>query len=391
MRFIRRIFRLLPAIVLMSGFACAAAGQQEKPVDPDSLAGGSRPFGLVINGFAAGDFNYNFNTDENSFESSTLAVSLFRALSDRVSFFGQVTVHKEKPSPPWKRPGPQGSGLWLPISPRRSSFATDIDNLQVSWAADPGHGLSIIFGKFDSPLAIERDDAPLNFQATPSFVFDFARPVKFSSASGSPRERGPVSCFARLPRPFWISSDSGALTSLPTSGRSSARSRWAVDSRWGSAISSCSSSRWSRCGYPERRTLMRKLLLTLAALLFPLMLAAHITPNVSLVARGEFLKQGLPGATRFFEKEMMISRADGAVRRVAVTDIGSEPVVWVRPLIDGGGMDAFEGLAAGAAPDPSRVAPQVNGSMSRYYARIIADGVARAQAVERVVLQAGKS
>ncbi|HYV41260.1 MAG TPA: hypothetical protein VEO02_05680 [Thermoanaerobaculia bacterium] len=119
MRFIRRIFRLLPAIVLMSGFACAAAGQQEKPVDPDSLAGGSRPFGLVINGFAAGDFNYNFNTDENSFESSTLAVSLFRALSDRVSFFGQVTVHKEKPSPPWKRPGPQGSGLWLPISPRR--------------------------------------------------------------------------------------------------------------------------------------------------------------------------------------------------------------------------------------------------------------------------------
>jgi hypothetical protein len=28
--------------------------------------------------------------------------------------------------------------------------------------------------------------------------------------------------------------------------------------------------------------------------------------------------------------------------------------------------------------------------MSRYYARLIADGVARAQAVERVVLQAGK-
>jgi hypothetical protein len=84
-------------------------------------------------------------------------------------------------------------------------------------------------------------------------------------------------------------------------------------------------------------------------------------------------------------------RPDGTVRRVAVTDIGSEPVVWVRPLIDGGGMGAFEGLAAGAAPDSSRVAPQVNGSMSRYYARIIAGGVDRAQAVERVVLQAGKS
>ncbi len=190
---------------------------------------------------------------------------------------------------------------------------------------------------------------------------------------------------------------------------------------------------------------MRKRLLTVAGLLYPLALAAHITPNVSLVARGEFLKHGLPGAIRFFEKEMMISgpdgaairkatgwapseedtkvyvgrdaqgqlvgtviflwvpsqhgpvgigvvfRPDGAVRRVAVTDVGSEPIAWVRPLIDGGGMAAFEGLAAGAAPDASRVAPRVNGSMSRYYAGIIARGVARAQAVEGVILRTGKS
>jgi hypothetical protein len=183
MRFIRRIFRLLPAIVLMSGFARAAAGQQEKPVDPDSLTGGSRRFGLVINGFAAGNFNYNFNTDENNFESSVLAVSLFRALSDRISFFGQVTVHKEESS----LFAPGGGAGQDPGSASRhaeeeggSSFSTEIDNLQVSWAADPGRGLSIVFGKFDSPLAIERDDAPLNFQATPSFVFDFARPVKFT-------------------------------------------------------------------------------------------------------------------------------------------------------------------------------------------------------------------
>jgi hypothetical protein len=188
---------------------------------------------------------------------------------------------------------------------------------------------------------------------------------------------------------------------------------------------------------------MRKLLLTLAALLCPLALPAHITPNVSLVSRGEFLKQSLPGATRFFEKEMMISRGDGAairkatgwapseedtkvyvgrdaqgrlvgtvvflwissqhgplgvgvvfapdgaVGRVAVTDVGSEPIVWVRPLIDGGGMAAFEGLAAGAAPDPSSVVPGVRSSMSRYYAGVIADGVARAQAIERILLQAG--
>ncbi len=88
MSFIRRLARLAPALLLLSGVALPAAGQQEKPVDPDSLAGGpGAKLGLVINGFAAGNFNYNFNTDENSFESSVLALSLFRALSDRVSFF----------------------------------------------------------------------------------------------------------------------------------------------------------------------------------------------------------------------------------------------------------------------------------------------------------------
>ena len=183
MRFIRRIFRLLPAIVLMSGFARAAVGQQEKPVDPDSLTGGSRRFGLVINGFAAGNLNYNFNTDENSFESSVLAVSLFRALSDRVSFFGQVTVHKEESSPFAPAAEPERIrflAIRHSAEEEESSFSTEIDNLQVAWAADPRNGVSIVFGKFDSPLAIERDDAPLNFQATPSFVFDFARPVKFA-------------------------------------------------------------------------------------------------------------------------------------------------------------------------------------------------------------------
>src|ERR1700675_2893983 len=108
MSFIRRLARLLPALLLISGFARAAAGQQEKPIEPDSLAGGQGgKFGLIINGFAAGNFNYNFNTDENSFEASTLAVSLFHALSDRVSFFGQLTVHKEEASPFVEAAGPE--------------------------------------------------------------------------------------------------------------------------------------------------------------------------------------------------------------------------------------------------------------------------------------------
>lgn len=183
MRPVLRIARHLPAVLLVWSFARPAAGQLEKPVDPDSLGSSGGRFGLVINGFAAGNFNYNFNTDENSFESSVLAVSLYRALSDRVSVFGQVTVSREESSPFTADALP---ARIRPLASRRvaqedtNSFEASIDNLQVSWAADPASGLSIVFGKFDSPLAIERDDAPLNFQATPSFVFDFGRPVKFT-------------------------------------------------------------------------------------------------------------------------------------------------------------------------------------------------------------------
>jgi hypothetical protein len=183
MSFIRPMTRLIQVVLLMAGFAIPASGQ-ERPVDPDSLAGGpGGKFGLVINGFASGIFNYNFSTDENSFEASTLAVSLFRALSDRVSFFGQVTVSQEEASPFAPTAAPARIRT---LASRQSadeggsSFSTDIDNLQVTWAADPGRGLSVVFGKFDSPLAIERDDTPLNYLVTPSFVFDFGRPVKFA-------------------------------------------------------------------------------------------------------------------------------------------------------------------------------------------------------------------
>ncbi len=184
---------------------------------------------------------------------------------------------------------------------------------------------------------------------------------------------------------------------------------------------------------------MRRIVLTLAVFLLAWPLRAHITPNVSLIARGEFLRQSLPGTAHFFEKEMMISGADGAairratgwvpseedtkvyvgrdargelvgtviflwlpsqhgpvglgvafapdgtIRRVAVTDVGSEPLAWVRPLIDAGGLAAFEALRPGASPDAARVAPGVSGAMSRYYARVIAGGVARAQALERLL------
>jgi hypothetical protein len=74
---------------------------------------------------------------------------------------------------------------------------------------------------------------------------------------------------------------------------------------------------------------------------------------------------------------------EGKILQVTVTDVGTEPLPWVRPLLRDGRVGGLEGLALSAAPDPSRVAPGVSGSMSRYYARVIADGVARGQAMLR--------
>lgn len=169
---------------------------------------------------------------------------------------------------------------------------------------------------------------------------------------------------------------------------------------------------------------------------------AHVTPNVTLLKRGEFVKQSLPAAAEFFEQKLAFGGADataiksrthwtpseedlkvylgrdaqkrligsalflwvpsehgpvgvavafdpaGKILQAAVTDVGSEPLAWVRPLLQGDGMTAFAGLPLDATPDPAKVAPGVSGNMSRYYAEVIAEGVARAQAVERVSLAA---
>jgi hypothetical protein len=169
---------------------------------------------------------------------------------------------------------------------------------------------------------------------------------------------------------------------------------------------------------------------------------AHVTPNVTLLKRGEFVKQSLPAASELFEQRLAFGAADaaaiksrtgwtpseedvkvyvgrdaqkrlvgsavflwvpsehgpvgvaaafdptGKVVQAAVTDAGSEPLAWVRPLLQDGGMAALAGLPLDASPDPAKIAPAVTGRMSRYYAEVIAGGVARAQAVERVSLAA---
>ncbi|HEY8019925.1 MAG TPA: hypothetical protein VIH93_02420 [Thermoanaerobaculia bacterium] len=190
---------------------------------------------------------------------------------------------------------------------------------------------------------------------------------------------------------------------------------------------------------------MRKALLLISLLAtVALPAAAHVTPNVELVKKGDFIQQSLPGATRFLEQKLSLGDADlasvrhatgwtpseedakiyvgrdasggragtvvllwmpsqhgpvgvavafgpeGKIARATVTDVGSEPLAWIRPLLQADGMSAFAGLPLDAAPDAAKIAPGVAGTMSRYYAKVIAQAVARAQALERVSMAAAK-
>ena len=166
----------------MIAFAAAAganpASAQEKPIDPGALdaesPGLNLSFGedpsrrLAVNGFGVAAYDENFDTGENSFADSALAISFSKLINDQFSAFAQVTVARERSSP------------FLGDTGNFGNVETDIDNLQLTWIPSPQAGLAATFGKFDSPLALERDDAPLNTQATSSFTFDFARPVKFT-------------------------------------------------------------------------------------------------------------------------------------------------------------------------------------------------------------------
>jgi Putative beta-barrel porin-2, OmpL-like. bbp2 len=66
----------------------------------------------------------------------------------------------------------------------------EIDNLLVNFTPGGSSPVSLSVGKFDVPLGFERDDEPLNLQATPTFNFELGRPVKmvggFATWSVSP-------------------------------------------------------------------------------------------------------------------------------------------------------------------------------------------------------------
>ena len=183
---------------------------------------------------------------------------------------------------------------------------------------------------------------------------------------------------------------------------------------------------------------MRNSFAAAAVLLFSTSLFAHVTPNVQLVKRGEFIQSNLPGAVKFSEKVLMIGGpdmaaikaatgwtpseedakiylgrdasgrligsaafiwmpsehgpvgigvafdADGKILRAEVTDVGTEPLAWVRPLLEARGLDCCRDLRLDQAPDPGKIAPGVKGQMNRYYAEVIAHGIERAQALERI-------
>jgi Putative beta-barrel porin-2, OmpL-like. bbp2 len=172
------VFVTVTAVLAATSLTPRAAAQAatESPVGLGSVESGSPLLSLgnepgrqlIINGFGVLNYDYNFNNDQNSFTDSAFALSLFKGISDNLAVFAQVTTSRNGPSP------------FLADAGASRDIATDIDNLQLTWRPAPASGLEVTAGKFDSPLAIERDDAPLNFQATSSFTFSFARPVKFT-------------------------------------------------------------------------------------------------------------------------------------------------------------------------------------------------------------------
>jgi len=190
------------AFALSLLLAALAPAQEETPITPESLDSG-RGFSLfgegaghrtILNGFGVGTFSYNAADDRNSFSASALAISLYHPMTDDISVFGQVTVSREGASP------------FLEDRGSSDDFETEIDNLQASWRS-PSAGLDVTLGKFDSPLAIERDDAPLNFQATESFTFQFARPVKFAGLAIHQAFSSRVEAWAIVANGWDISSD----------------------------------------------------------------------------------------------------------------------------------------------------------------------------------------
>jgi Putative beta-barrel porin-2, OmpL-like. bbp2 len=153
---------------LWMSFLAAAPAHAQQTVDLNNLTGENQA-PLQITGFGVVDGQANGRTGDNSFDAGKLAVAMFRELNQNVWVFGQLTTSVSPPA-----------------DPAAGDVSTDIeiDNLIVNLTPPKWSAFSLSAGKFDTPLGFERDDEPLNLQATNSYNFDLARPTKMVGVIG---------------------------------------------------------------------------------------------------------------------------------------------------------------------------------------------------------------
>jgi hypothetical protein len=177
-RTMRRGTRVATVLLLLGGLLGTVPAVAQQPTDtldqPISLGneggglGETDRYSLQITGFGVGNYNYDGRTGDNSFSASKVAVALFREITSRVYVFTQLTTALVEP---------EGGG--------EAATEVEIDNLLLSVVPPGASNVGLNFGKLDLPIGFERDDEPLNFLATTSFNFDFARPAKMVGLEGS--------------------------------------------------------------------------------------------------------------------------------------------------------------------------------------------------------------
>ena len=117
-----------------------------------------------ISGFGVAGLQGDTVSGRTRFDAGKLAVGVFRELNEQTWIFGQLTTSVS--------PGSEGQD--------EATTEIEIDNLIVN--VSPRSDLSVSIGKLDMPLGFERDDEPLNLQATTSHNFELARPPKLVGA-----------------------------------------------------------------------------------------------------------------------------------------------------------------------------------------------------------------
>lgn len=168
---------------------------------------------------------------------------------------------------------------------------------------------------------------------------------------------------------------------------------------------------------------------------------AHITPMVTLVERADALRQLLPGAARYFVRDVAIGntdlaklkdrvrwapeerrvrfyyardesgevvgavtfarvdtrhgavvvavgfRPDDRIREVIVTQTAEETIPWVREALSADWTDAFQGVAVTASIPTAEAGRKEIGAMARYMGKAITAGVLRATALYTLLYQ----